>query len=186
MDLLSLLFVAVGLSMDCVAVALSSGLGSRGFDGRQALTMGVFFGGFQALMPVIGWLLGSSIAGLISAFDHWVAFGLLLVIGLKMIFEALRDPDGGTGGKPLGLIPLTMMSVATSIDALAVGLSYSLLGVSILLPAVIIGVVCFSLSSLGAMASGRVSTASGRWARLLGGLILILIGIRILVEHVFG
>lgn len=186
MDLPSVFVVAVGLSMDCVAVAIASSLGIKGVDARQAFTMGIFFGGFQALMPVIGWALGSSLIEGITSYDHWIAFGLLLAIGLKMIFEAAHGGEKEAEGNPFRVRVLTVMAVATSIDAMAVGLSYSLLGVSIVLPAIIIGVVCFSLSSVGALVSGKLGAASSRWARLLGGSVLILIGLRILVEHIFA
>lgn len=185
MDTLSILVLAVGLSMDCVAVAIASSLGIKGINAKQAITMGIFFGGFQALMPVIGWVLGASLIEVISAFDHWVAFGLLLVIGLKMIYEAFKREGKESEGDPLRIKALIVMAVATSVDAMAVGLSYSLLGVSIVVPALLIGIVCFALSSIGALVSGRLGAASSKWARLLGGSVLILIGIRILVEHLF-
>jgi putative Mn2+ efflux pump MntP len=185
MDVLAIFVVAVGLSMDCVAVAVASSLGVKGVNARQAATMGLFFGGFQALMLVIGWLLGASLIGLISAFDHWIAFGLLLVIGLNMIYEAFQGEGKEAERDPLHIMTLTVMALATSIDALAVGLSYSLLDVSILLPALMAGAVSFVLSALGAIASGRLGLSSGKWARLLGGSILIVIGLRILLEHIF-
>lgn len=186
MDPVAVFLVSIGLSMDCVAVAMATSLEMKGVNANQAVTMGAFFGGFQALMPILGWMLGASLVALISVFDHWIAFGLLTAIGLKMIYEAFRGGEVRKGGNRLQYRTLTLMAVVTSIDALAVGLSYSLLGVSILVPALLIGVVCFSLSSAAALVAGRLGAASGKWARLLGGSVLIMIGLRILVEHIFG
>lgn len=186
MDLISVLLIAVGLSMDCVAVAVASGLTVGSVKPRDAVKMGVFFGGFQGLMPLIGWLLGSTLIAIISGFDHWVAFVLLAIIGARMIYDGVRSRGGKGGGDPFRLHSLLALAVATSIDALAVGLSLSLLEVEILLPAAMIAVVCFCLSVAGALASGRLGGLFGSRVKLLGGAILILIGLRILVEHLLG
>lgn len=186
MDPLSILLIAVGLSMDCVAVAIASGLSMGKVKAWEAVRMGVFFGGFQGIMPVIGWLLGSALISVISGFDHWVAFVILAVIGGKMIYESIKGDGSGEGGDPMRLHTLLVLSVATSIDALAVGLSLSLLEVEILLPAAIIAVVCFALSTAGALGSGRLGRLFGSRVRLLGGAILILIGLRILIEHLLA
>jgi putative Mn2+ efflux pump MntP len=186
MDLFSILIIAIGLSMDCVAVAVASGLTLGKVRRSDAVKIGVFFGGFQGIMPIIGWLLGLTFITLISGFDHWVAFGLLAFIGGKMIYEAVRGEGEGGGGNPLRLHALLALAIATSIDALAVGLSLSLLEVQILIPAAVTGVVCFCLSSMGALASGRLGALFGSRVKLLGGSILILMGLRILIEHLLG
>ncbi len=185
MDLLTVFFLAIGLSMDALAVAVASGAAVKDLRPIHALKIGVFFGAFQALMPTVGWLLGTSFSSLISGVDHWIAFGLLSIIGAKMIYEALAG-ERETGGKdPLGLKVLLLLSIATSIDALAVGISLSLLGVSITIPAVMIGTVCFALSSMGAAISSRLAKIFGNRLKIVGGLILIAIGLRILIEHLF-
>jgi putative Mn2+ efflux pump MntP len=186
MDLLSILLIAIGLSMDCVAVAIASGLAIGKVRAREAVKMGALFGGLQGMMPLIGWLLGSTLIALISGFDHWVAFGLLAFIGGKMIYEAVKGEGKKGEGDPFTLRVLLALAVATSIDALAVGLSFSILEVQILIPAAIIGVVCFCLSSMAALASSRLGALFGSRVKLLGGSILILIGLRILLEHLLG
>jgi putative Mn2+ efflux pump MntP len=186
MDLLSILLIAIGLSMDCVAVAVASGLTVGKVKTSDAAKMGTLFGGFQGLMPLIGWLLGSTIIALISGFDHWVAFGLLAFIGSKMIYEAVKGEEKKGVGDPFRLHALLALALVTSIDALAVGLSFSILEVQILIPAAIIGVVCFCLSAMAALASSRLGALFGSRVKLLGGSILILIGLRILLEHLLG
>jgi putative Mn2+ efflux pump MntP len=185
MDLLTVLFIALGLSMDAVAVAMASGCaaGKGRLDVRRALLLAALFGFFQSLMPVIGWLAGLAFKGTIARFDHWLAFVLLAFIGGKMIREARRGGDCRVRGNAMGLAVMLGLAVATSIDALAVGLSFSLLAVSIAGPVLIIGAVTFVLS-LAAVFVGR---RFGGWlagkAEVLGGLILIAIGLKILLEH---
>jgi putative Mn2+ efflux pump MntP len=186
MDLLSILLVAIGLSMDCVAVAIASGLTIGKVKPKDAIKMGAFFGGFQGGMPILGWLLGFTLITLISGFDHWVAFGLLAFIGGKMIYESVKGEGRDSSGNPLGLQTLLVLALATSIDALAVGLSFSLLEVLILVPAAIIAGVCFCLSTMAVLASGRLGARFGNGVKILGGSILIIIGLRILIEHLLG
>lgn len=182
MDLISILLIAVALSMDCVAVAAARGLSSGGARRHEALMMGASFGAFQGVMPIAGWFLGSTFIALISGFDHWVAFALLAFIGAKMIYDSRLDGIGGDGAI-LGAATLLTLSLATSIDALAVGLSLSFLGAEILLPAATIGVVCFSLTAAAGLVGGRIGELLGARVKLIGGAILILIGLRILIEH---
>jgi putative Mn2+ efflux pump MntP len=183
MDVINILLIAVGLSMDCFAVSIVSGLDVKIVRVAHALRIGIFFGGFQASMPVVGWLLGLTLIEVISSFDHWIAFVLLAVVGGRMIYESLKKEPGTEGEGSLGLKRLIMLSLATSIDALAIGLSFSLLGIFILFPVLVIGVVCFSLSFIGFFASGKLGLIFGDRMKTVGGLILIAIGLRILYEH---
>jgi putative Mn2+ efflux pump MntP len=182
MDLLTIL-IALSLAMDSFSVAITRGLAltQKNILG-EAVKIGFFFGFFQAIMPLIGWLVGVSILEFISAFDHWITFGLLTVIGLRMIYEAIKTESKKIVSSP-SLSVLFMLSIATSIDALAIGLSYSILTSSIVMPAVIIGVITFSLSFLGVYIGKRFGEIFKKIG-VLGGLILIGIGIRILTDHI--
>jgi manganese efflux pump family protein len=183
MDLLTVLFIAVGLSMDAMAVALASGCAAKKIELRPALRMAFFFGFFQVLMPVIGWMAGLGFKKTIAVFDHWLAFILLFFIGGKMIWEARRSE----ACQPRTMLPslpvLLGLAVATSIDALAVGLSFSLLAVEIIIPVLIIGLVTFILSLLGVIAGHKFGSLLAAKVEILGGLILIAIGFKILFEH---
>ncbi len=185
MNLLVVLGMAVALAMDCFAVAMGLSCGATRLTGRQTLRVALFFGLFQFAMPVLGWLAGENVLRYIERLDHWVALALLSFVGLKMIresFASSHDRDTGPVDRTTGA-PLLVLSVATSIDALAVGLSLAVLRTSILLPAALIGVVCFALTVVGAKLGPLVGRAVGRRAELLGGLILIGIGIKILAGH---
>ncbi len=180
-----LVALAVALAMDAFAVALATGVGLRTVSGRQTFRLAYHFGLFQALMPIIGWAAGRTFARAIEAVDHWAAFGLLAVVGGHMLWEALRGEDGHAKSDPTRGLSLVLLSLATSMDALAVGLSLSLLGISIWWPALVIGVVCAAITAAG-LHLGRLAAAAsrlGRWAEALGGLVLLAIGIRILVQH---
>jgi manganese efflux pump family protein len=184
MDLASLLLIAVGLSMDALAVSLTIGLTLSCFQIRPALRTALFFGGFQALMPLIGWASGMTFSGWIKPFDHWVAFGLLVFIGGKMIRES-RKPEGDKiVCNPNNYATLLTLAVATSIDALAVGLSLSFLEVRILTPVLVIGAVTFGLSFLGVWVGNRLRL--GKSIEVLGGLVLIGVGLKILLQHLLG
>ena len=182
MSFLELLLVAVGLSMDAFAVAVCRGLEMRRIDYRQALLIAVFFGGFQALMPAVGYLLGAGFEHYISSFDHWIAFALLAFIGGKMIWEAVR---GGEEEQPqeLDLKMLLMMAVATSIDALAVGITFAFLRMDILSSALTIGATTFLISFGGVAAGNRFGARYKQKAEIVGGVVLVLIGVKILLEH---
>jgi putative Mn2+ efflux pump MntP len=175
--------VALGLAMDSFSVSIANGLATRNFKISKALTIALFFGFFQGVMPVFGWLAGESIADLISAFDHWVAFGLLTIIGVKMIYESIRNKPNNFL-RSYNIKILLVLSIATSIDALAVGLSFSFLNVSILFPAIVIGLITFSLSFLGVYLGKSFGEILRNRIEILGGLILILIGLKILLEHI--
>lgn len=180
-----LLALAVALAMDAFAVAVASGIVLKTVDLRQTFRLSWHFGLFQALMPVIGWFLGLSVRSHIEDYDHWVAFVLLGYIGIKMIREAFDDGESDKQRDPTRGMTLIMLSVATSIDALAVGLSLSMLGLSIWLPALVIGLVALLFTGIGLHLGRTVARARciGRAAELLGGGVLIAIGIRILWEH---
>ena len=182
MSFVELLLVAVGLSMDAFAVAVCRGLEMRRIDYRQALLIAVFFGGFQALMPAVGYLLGAGFEHYISSFDHWIAFALLAFIGGKMIWEAVR---GGEEEQPqeLDLKMLLMMAVATSIDALAVGITFAFLRMDILSSALTIGATTFLISFGGVAAGNRFGARYKQKAEIVGGVVLVLIGVKILLEH---
>lgn len=180
-----LLALAVALAMDAFAVAVASGIVLKTVDLRQTFRLSWHFGLFQALMPVIGWFLGLSVRSYIEDYDHWVAFVLLGYIGIKMIREAFGDDECSEHRDPTRGMTLIMLSVATSIDALAVGLSLSMLGLSIWLPALVIGLVALLFTVIGLHLGRTVARARriGRAAELLGGGVLIAIGLRILWEH---
>ncbi|NYT05384.1 MAG: manganese efflux pump [Methanomicrobiales archaeon] len=177
--------LGVGLAMDCFAVSLAVGAFNPHKRGWYALVLGLFFGFFQFFMCALGWVLGAGFSAVIAAYDHWVAFFLLLVVGGKMIREGLEgDEDESLLGN-LGLVTLTMLAVATSIDALAVGISFAVLDVLPLEPALTIGAVSLVFSVAGVLSGTKLEAILGRKTDILGGIILIAIGIRVLVEHSF-
>jgi putative Mn2+ efflux pump MntP len=186
MNFFLVLVVAFALAMDAFAVSVGISLRPDGLSNTQTFRMAFHFGFFQFMMPLLGWQATRSILlDYIEPFDHWVAFGLLFIIGAKMIFEFFRtrketqsdQPDPTKG------FSLLMLSVATSIDALAVGMSLAALQVAILYPAAIIGIIAFVMTLLGTRIGPLLGRLVGRAAELLGGLILILIGVKILWEH---
>ena len=185
MPIVTIVLLALGLSMDAFAVAISFGLGMRVLHLRYAFRIALFFGVFQALMPIIGYLAGLSIRGFLESFDHWIAFVLLAFIGAKMIYEAFVMDDDQKPMNPQNLLLLFTLAVATSIDALAVGLSLSFLKVDILQPAVIIGLITLGLSFVGVLIGQRLGHLFEKKIEILGGLILIGIGVKILCEHLF-
>lgn len=181
MSWLTIVGIAFGLAMDALAVSIATGLHLKELTPRQIFRMSFHFGLFQCLMPIVGWLAGLTVADVISAVDHWVAFGLLVLIGGKMIVDS-RSEQAGPATDPTRGMMLVTLSVATSIDALAVGLSFALLGVSVWIPAIIIGVVTAILSMLGMLFGARLGRRWGIWAARLGGLVLVGIGIKIVIE----
>lgn len=182
MTLPVLIMVAFGLAMDAFAVSVAAGLIINRVRFPHVFRLGFAFGFFQFVMPVLGWFAGKSIAGYIGGWDHWLAFLLLTAIGVKMILEALFRHDRPRTDPTRGWTLLTL-SVATSIDALAVGLSLALLGVSVWFPAVIIGLVAASLSAVGVLLGKHLARLTGHWIEALGGCVLIAIGLKILFDH---
>ena len=168
--------------MDAFSVSVSHGLSTKSFKLTNALKLGISFGSFQAIMPLLGWLAGISIIQFISGFDHWIAFGLLCFVGGRMIYESTKKGSEKLINS-LSIGTLLMLSIATSIDALAVGMSLSFLNVPIIAPAIIIGIVTFSLSFVGVFLGHRFGHLRGSKVEVLGGVILIGIGLRILLEH---
>jgi len=183
MQIITIILLAVGLAMDAFAVSISSGVVLKNIKLGDAVKISFFFGMFQALMPVIGWLAGLSLQNYISEVDHWVAFGLLSIIGLRMIYGSLKGNDGKNGINPLEIPVLFMLSIATSIDALVVGISFAFLHVSIITPAVIIGIITFFLSFIGVFIGNKLGKLFTKKIEIIGGIILISIGIKILAEH---
>ncbi len=177
-----LLILAVGLAMDAFAVAVCKGLSLRTLKLQQALLVGVWFGLFQALMPALGWLLGSAFSGLVQSVDHWMAFVLLSIIGGNMIREGLQGDDENCDPS-LSFGVMLLLAVATSIDALAVGITFAFLNVSILLAVALIGVVTFTISAVGVKMGNLFGARYKSKAEFFGGAVLILIGLKILLEH---
>ena len=179
-----LLFLAIGLSMDAFAVAICKGLSMQQFNKNHAVIIALYFGTFQALMPAIGYLLGSRFQQSITAYDHWIAFILLALIGGNMIKESF-DPETETSSPSVHFKEMLILAIATSIDALAVGITFAFLQVS-LIPAVsTIGIITFVISVLGVKVGNVFGTKYKSKAEFAGGLILILIGGKILIEHLF-
>lgn len=186
MSLFELFLIAVGLSMDAFAVAVCKGLDMKRVNYRHSFVIALFFGFFQALMPLLGWLLGTRFGPYITGADHWVAFVLLALIGGKMIYEALHEDqeDFGKSGDRLELKELFILSVATSIDALAVGITFAILpDTNIWSSVILIGVTTFVLSFLGVVIGNRFGAKYQKRAELFGGVVLVLIGLKILLEH---
>jgi putative Mn2+ efflux pump MntP len=184
MDAALVLLIAVGLAMDAFAVSIANSLSlSTHHRHKTAAVFGVFFGGFQMLMPLIGWAAGVSLSGFIVALDHWVAFGLLTFIGLKMIYDAIGNNNEQECNGELRLSTLLVLSVATSIDALMVGLSFAFLQSTIVFPIAVIGIVTFTLSYLGVMFGCTLSELFGEKIKVAGGLILVGIGVKVLLDH---
>ena len=173
--------MAVALSMDAFAVSLCKGLAIRKADLKSMLVAGIWFGGFQALMPIIGYFLGSSFYGLVSSYDHWIASVLLFLIGANMVREALSGEEEEVDGD-MGVRTMALLALATSIDALAVGISMAMDGDGILVPAAVIGIVTLAVSMAGVRIGSLFGDRFGRKAEAVGGIILIAIGLRILLE----
>ena len=186
MGFVELFLIGVGLSMDAFAVSICKGLGMSRLNMRQAVVISLFFGGFQALMPLIGWALGSQLADLITPIDHWIAFALLAFVGGKMLWDAFHEDDGEDGeakDAKLDLKELLMLAIATSIDALAVGITFAFLQVAIVPSVIIVGVTTFVLSFVGVAVGHFFGARFEKPATIAGGVVLILIGAKILLEH---
>jgi len=185
MSLLTTLVIAVGLSMDAFAVAVAIGAALKTPGIKDALITGLFFGFFQFIMPVIGWTCGSYLSGILAAFDHWAAFLMLAFVGIKMLKESF-ETENKPVTHPKNFKIMLMLSIATSIDALAVGLSFSFLHTAILAPALLIGAVTFAFSAAGTYAGACCGKLGRNKAEFAGGVILIAIGVKILLEHIFA
>ena len=187
MTFFELFLIGIGLSMDAFAVSICKGLSMQKIDKKYTLCIGLFFGGFQALMPLTGYLLGSRFSGYIERFDHWIAFVLLALIGFNMIKESREEekeeekPYAGVNFKEL-----LILAVATSIDALAVGVSFAFLQVDIVPAVVFIGVTTFVCCVIGVKVGSLFGNKDQARAELFGGVVLILMGVKILLEHLLG
>jgi putative Mn2+ efflux pump MntP len=182
MDAVTIVLIAIGLAMDAFAVSISKGLAMKTPTLKAILVIGLWFGGFQAIMPIIGYCLGSSFYQYVSSYGYWIAFALLMIIGLNMIREALsgdeEDVDASIGPKTM-----LILAVATSIDAFAVGVSLSMENAEILVSAAIIGVITMAISMAGVLLGNVIGDILNRKAGVIGGVILIIIGIKIIVEN---
>ncbi len=183
MEILTVFFLAIGLSFDSFAVSVCSGLNLPQIRFLQATKIAIFLALFQALMPLVGWLVGNSLKSLIEPVDHWIAFGLLSLIGGKMIIESFIDSEQREIKNPLHIKVILLLSLATSIDALAVGFSFATLLEKILIAVLIIGSVTFIASMLGILLGKKTGPKINKYAEIIGGLILIVIGSKILIEH---
>ena len=183
MDLITIILIAVGLSMDAVAVSVCLGGTSAKINFQRALTVALWFGTFQAIMPIIGWGVGATLKDLIANIDHWVVFLILSLIGIRMIYESFYGKSKVVSADPFNLGVLALLSLATSIDALAVGISFAFINIPIINPIIIIGIVTFMLSLIGAYIGKRIGLLFAKRIEVIGGLILIAIGAKILIEH---
>lgn len=183
LSLLTIIFIALGLAMDAFAVSVTSGFTTKRLQVKHAMRIALFFGGFQAAMPIVGWLAGAALRNLITGVDHWIAFGLLCAIGGKMIYESTKIEPAEKTIDPLNLYILFILAIATSIDALAVGISLSFINVAIMTPSIIIGIITFILSFIGVYIGKRFGHFFESKLEIAGGVILIAIGIKILIGH---
>lgn len=183
LDIISLLLLAVGLSMDVLSVSAVTGLGLGEFNSKQMARLAASFGGFHVFMPVLGWLAGSTIVDLISGYDHWAAFLLLALVGGKMFIEGVRGGEKVDVDSILGVKNLLFFSLAVSIDSVAVGLSFSLEKVAIIIPALVIGATAFIFTYLGVYLGNKTGHWLGQWSQIIGGVILFGIGLRVLLTH---
>ena len=186
MGLFDLIVIAVGLSMDAFAVSVCKGLSVQRIKPKHVLTVGAYFGGFQALMPLIGYLLGKQFESMITNIDHWIAFVLLGIIGGNMIREALNDCDCEEVNDSFSFKTMFPLAIATSIDALAIGVTFAFLRVNIIQAILLIGITTFGLSAVGLKIGNVFGTKYKSKAEIAGGVILVLLGIKILIEHLMG
>jgi manganese efflux pump family protein len=183
---LVVLSLAIGLSMDALAVSMCAGASGYARTHPPRFRLGLAFGLFQAGMPILGWFAGATIAQWIGGIDHWVAFALLTLVGAHMVRSGLSPESESDSSDPTKGRTLLMLAIATSLDALAVGFSMALIGVSIWWPALVIGLVTFSVSYAAAILGSRLNTAVGNRVEIFGGVVLFLIGLRILLAHLLG
>lgn len=183
MEIITIVFLAIGLSFDSFAVSVCSGLNLPHIRFFQATKIAIFLAVFQSFMPLLGWLVGNSVKSVIEPVDHWIAFGLLSLIGGKMIIESFVSTENREIKNPLHIRVILTLSLATSIDALAVGFSFATLLDKIVLAVVVIGVVTFIASMLGILLGKKTGPKINKYAEIAGGLILIFIGLKILIEH---
>ena len=182
MSLLEIVLISFGLAMDAFAVSICKGLSMKKMNWKKALIIAAYFGGFQAIMPLVGFLLGNTLSGAFESIDHWVAFILLGIIGAEMIKNSFDKEEDKRNDK-VDIKTMTILATATSIDALAIGVTFSFLRAKIILSAIIIGVITFVLSLIGVKTGNKFGDKLQNKAELIGGIILIFLGIKILLEH---
>lgn len=182
MSIVEILLISVGLAMDAFAVSICKGLQLRKMKWDKAIIVGLYFGSFQALMPVIGFSLGKTFESMVTKIDHWIAFILLLLIGLNMIKEAFENIEGEIDDN-LGVKTMILLAIATSIDALAIGITFAFLNVNLTFAVTTIGIITFILSIIGVKIGNKFGDKYEKKAEITGGVILILLGIKILLEH---
>jgi len=185
MQLLTIIIIAVGLAMDAFAVAIASGSAYKQLKIKHAFRLAVFFGGFQAIMPLIGYFAGITVKEYCADYDHWVAFILLNAVGIKMIYESFKISPTKKGFDPSNILVLLALSVATSIDALAVGITLSFITNSIVIAVIIIGLITFAFSYLGVLIGRKLGHFFENKIEAAGGLVLIALGLKILIQHLF-
>ena len=182
MGVLGIVLIAIGLSMDAFAVSVCKGLSMKKMDWKKTVIIGAYFGAFQAIMPLIGYLLGIGFQDRVTSIDHWIAFTLLIIIGINMIKEAFEGAEEGKNDN-VDFKEMIVLAVATSIDALAIGITFAFLRVNLLLAISMIGIITFAISIIGTKVGNKFGSKYEKKAELAGGIILILIGIKILLEH---
>lgn len=185
MHFFEIFFIGVGLAMDAFAVSICKGLSMKKFDIKKVLIIGMYFGLFQGLMPLIGYLLGSAFQDIITSIDHWIAFVLLGLIGFNMLREGLSK-ECELGNDKVNFKEMFPLALATSIDALAVGITFAFLKVNIIVSVLSIGLITFGMSFIGSKIGNKVGCKYQKKAQILGGVILIFIGLKILIEHLIG
>lgn len=183
MGIVEIIAISIGLAMDAFSVSICKGLAMKKMNWKKAVIIGLYFGGFQALMPLIGYVLGVGFESKITQIDHWIAFILLLIIDGKMIIETLKNEDNTSYNDSIGVKVMLILAIATSIDALAVGITLAFLNTNIVLPVFFIGIITFVLSIIGVKIGNIFGDKYEKKAELVGGVILILIGTKILLEH---
>ena len=183
--MLDIFLISLSLAMDCFAVSIAGGATVNKPKYIDALKVGLFFGLFQAIMPLIGWFIGYSFKSLIDNIDHWIAFALLAAIGIKMLYDALKKNIVERRNNITKIPTLLILSIATSTDALVIGISLSLLNISLYLSVLIIGLSAFSFSVIGYFLGNKIGKIIGNKVEIVGGVVLIGIGLKILIEHLF-
>lgn len=183
MNLIELIILSIGLAMDAFSVAICKGLAMKKMNWKHAIIIGLYFGGFQALMPAIGFLLGVGFEDKITSIDHWIAFTLLAIIGGKMILESIKKENDASYNSSIGVKVMLILAIATSIDALAVGITFAFLKTNIVLAIILIGIITFAISVLGVKIGNIFGDKYEKKAELVGGVILVFIGLKILLEH---
>ena len=182
MSLFEIVFIAIGLAMDAFAVSICKGLSMKKINYKKAIIIGLYFGLFQALMPVLGYFLGSNFAQLVEKIDHWIAFILLTIIGLNMIKESTSKEEEKRNDK-VDIKTMLLLAVATSIDALTIGITFAFFEVNLLFSVIVIGIITFIISFFGVIIGNKFGDKFQNKAELFGGTILIIIGLKILLEH---